>query len=88
MPAQLENAVQRYRTHSRKQAHHRRRGVSRIDSAGLGALMACYSHAVRNRGLLKLLNPSSEVQNLLRMTKIDSLLQSFSDERNALRSFE
>jgi anti-sigma B factor antagonist len=62
--------------------------VSRIDSAGLGVLMACYSHAVRNQGLLKLLNPSSEVQNLLRMTKIDSLLQSYSDERNALRSFE
>jgi len=62
--------------------------VSRIDSAGLGALMACYSHAVRNRGLLKLLNPSSEVQNLLRITKIDSLLQSYPDERSALCSFE
>src|ERR1043166_7235085 len=35
--------------------------VSRIDSAGLGLLMNCYSHAVTHRGMLKLLNPSAEV---------------------------
>jgi len=62
--------------------------VSRIDSAGLGLLMMCYSHAVRNRGMLKLLNPSSPVQDLLRLTRVDSVLEAFYDERQALKSFE
>ncbi|MBI3698039.1 MAG: STAS domain-containing protein [Acidobacteria bacterium] len=61
--------------------------VSRIDSAGLGLLMSCYSHAVRNRGMLKLLRPSAPVQNLLRLTKIDSVLETYQDESQALSSF-
>src|ERR1700758_473643 len=35
--------------------------VTRIDSAGLGQLMSCYSHLVRNHGTLKVLNPAPEV---------------------------
>ena len=61
--------------------------VSRIDSAGLGLLMSCYSHAIRNRGMLKLLRPSGPVQNLLRLTKIDSVLETYEDEHQALQSF-
>lgn len=61
--------------------------VSRIDSAGLGMLMNCYCHAVKNDGILKLLNPSAQVKKILTMTKIDSVLQTFEDERAALRSF-
>jgi anti-anti-sigma factor len=62
--------------------------VSRIDSRGLGMLMACYTHAVKNQGMLKLLNPSAEVQNLLRLTRIDSVLETHYDEGNALQSFQ
>ena len=61
--------------------------VSRIDSAGLGLLMRCYSHAVRNSGMLKLLNPNPEVQKLLELTKINSVVESFDDEQKALQSF-
>jgi anti-sigma B factor antagonist len=61
--------------------------VSRIDSAGLGLLMSCYSHAIRNRGMLKLLRPSPEVQKLLRLTKIDAVLEAYEDENQALQSF-
>ena len=49
--------------------------VTRIDSAGLGQLISCYSHAVKNRGMLKLLNPTAEVQRVLHLTRIDSVLQ-------------
>jgi anti-anti-sigma factor len=62
--------------------------VSRIDSRGLGMLMACYTHAVRNQGMLKLLNPSAEVQNLLRLTRIDAVLETHYDEGKALQSFQ
>ena len=62
--------------------------VSRIDSAGLGMLINCYSHAVRNRGMLKLLKPSEPVKNLLRLTRIDSVIESFNDEAQAVQSFQ
>jgi anti-sigma B factor antagonist len=61
--------------------------VTRVDSSGLGALMACYSHAVRSKGILKLLNPNAEVRHVLRLTRIDSVLESYTDEQEALASF-
>jgi anti-sigma B factor antagonist len=61
--------------------------VSRIDSTGLGVLMNCYCHAVKNAGVLKLLNPDAPVRRVLSMTKIDSVLQTFEDEAAAIESF-
>ena len=61
--------------------------VSKIDSSGLGLLMTCYSHAVKNQGMLKLLNPNREVQDLLRLTKMDLVVETFHDKRQALKSF-
>jgi len=61
--------------------------VTRIDSAGLGQLMSCYSHLVRNRGALKILNPTPEIRKLLDMTGISTLIPAFEDEHEAVRSF-
>src|SRR5580658_6477366 len=47
--------------------------VTKIDSAGLGQLMSCYSHLVRNQGALKVLNPAPEIEKLLVMTGISTL---------------
>lgn len=62
--------------------------VTKIDSAGLGQLMSCYSHLVKNRGALKVLNPVPEVQKLLDMTGISTLIPSFQDETDAVQSFK
>jgi anti-anti-sigma factor len=61
--------------------------VSRIDSTGLGVLMNCYCHAVKNAGALKLLNADAPVRRVLSVTKIDSVLQMFEDEAAAIESF-
>jgi anti-sigma B factor antagonist len=61
--------------------------VTRIDSAGLGQLMSCYSHLVKNRGALKMLNPAPEIKNLLDMTGLSTLIPTFHDEQEALNSF-
>ncbi|MDE3197685.1 MAG: STAS domain-containing protein, partial [Acidobacteriota bacterium] len=61
--------------------------VTRIDSAGLGQLMSCYSHLVRNQGSLKVLNASPEVRKVMDMTGISTLIPAFTDEREAIRSF-
>jgi anti-sigma B factor antagonist len=62
--------------------------VSRIDSTGLGVLMNCYCHAIKNSGALKLLHPDVSVKQVLNLTKIDSVLQTFEDEAAAIRSFD
>ena len=61
--------------------------VSRIDSTGLGMLMNCYCHAVKNRGALKLLNPNAQIKRVLNLTKIDSVVPTMDDEEAALQSF-
>src|SRR5580692_3501881 len=61
--------------------------VTRIDSAGLGQLMSCYSHLVKNRGALKMMNPAPEIQNLLDMTGLSTLIPTFHDEQEAVSSF-
>jgi anti-sigma B factor antagonist len=61
--------------------------VNRIDSTGLGILMQCHCHAVKNAGALKLLRPDAPVRRVLSVTKIDSVLQTFEDETAAIQSF-
>jgi anti-anti-sigma factor len=61
--------------------------VSRVDSCSLGALMACYSDAVNNGGMVKLLNPNRRIRELLAMTGINGILECFDDEQEAVRSF-
>jgi anti-anti-sigma factor len=62
--------------------------VTKIDSAGLGQLMSCYTHLVRNQGTLKVLNARPDVKKLLDMTGISSLIPAFNDEQEAVRSFD
>ena len=61
--------------------------VTKIDSAGLGQLMSCYSHLLRNHGALKVLNPAPEIKKLLDMTGLSTLIPAFHDEQEALGSF-
>jgi len=61
--------------------------VTKIDSAGLGQLMSCYSHLVRNQGTLKIVNALPEVRKVMDMTGISSLIGTFKDEQEALNSF-
>ena len=62
--------------------------VTKIDSAGLGQLMSCYSHLIRKRGELKVLNPGPEVKKMLEMTGISTLIPAFSSVQEAVRSFD
>jgi anti-sigma B factor antagonist len=60
--------------------------VDFIDSAGLGELVRTHA-AVRSRGgQLKLVRPSDNVHQLLRITKLDRVLEIVPDEFSALNS--
>ena len=62
--------------------------VTKIDSAGLGQLMSCYSHLVRNHGALKVLNPVPEVRKMLEMTGISTLIPAYTSVQEAVQSFD
>jgi anti-sigma B factor antagonist len=62
--------------------------ITKIDSAGLGQLMGCYSHLIRNAGSMKIVNARPEICKILEMTGISMLLPNYSDEQDAVRSFE
>jgi anti-sigma B factor antagonist len=61
--------------------------VSYMDSAGIGELVACHKRALEKKGQLKLLNPSGKVYDLLQLTKLDEVFETYRDEKEALVSF-
>jgi anti-anti-sigma regulatory factor len=63
------------------------RKAGRIDNTGLGMLMHCYAHLIRNRRMPKLFNPRKLVRRALSMTGIDSVVEVNQDESCALRAF-
>ena len=61
--------------------------VSYMDSAGIGELVACYKRAKEKEGTVKLLNPSGKVYDLLQLTKLEEVFETFRDEKEALVSY-
>ena len=61
--------------------------VGELDSAGLGALFACYATAKNTGATLKFLRLQTRLQRVMQVTKLDFLFETFEDETAALRSF-
>ena len=61
--------------------------VSYMDSAGIGELVACYKRSKEKAGSVKLLNPSGKVYDLLSLTKLEEVFETFKDEKEALVSY-
>ena len=62
--------------------------VGYMDSAGVGELVASFTTAEASGADLKLLNLTSKVRDLLQFTQLISVFDSFSDEKEAIASFE
>ena len=63
-------------------------GVNYVDSSGIGELIANYTTISRQGGQLKLLNLTDRIQNLLVITKLLTVFDSYDNEAEALKSFE
>ena len=63
-------------------------GVKNIDSSGIGELIANYTTVSRDGGQLKLLNLTEKIQNLLVITKLLTVFDSYDNEADALNSFK
>jgi anti-sigma B factor antagonist len=61
--------------------------VSYIDSAGLGSLISSYATTKREGGQLKLVNLTKRVQDLLAITKLITVFDTYENEKEAVASF-
>ena len=61
--------------------------VPYIDSAGLGEIVRTYTTVSRQGGQLKLLNLTKRITDLLSITKLLTVFETFENENDAVRSF-
>jgi anti-sigma B factor antagonist len=56
-----------------------------IDSTGLGIIVAIHKQALMNAGTTALINLDPNIENLLRMTALDRVLNIFDDLKSAVQ---
>lgn len=62
-------------------------GVHQVDSSGLGSLVAAYTGLQKCGGDLRLVHLSERLENLMVMTKLLTVFDTYEDEAVALESF-
>jgi len=63
-------------------------GVPYIDSAGLGEIVRTYTTVSRQGGKLKLLNLTKRIEDLLSITKLLTVFETYDSEEAAVKSFQ
>jgi anti-sigma B factor antagonist len=58
-----------------------------MDSSGLGELVSAFTTVARNQGKLKLLNVTKRNRDLLSITKLLTVFDTFDSEAEAVQSF-
>jgi anti-sigma B factor antagonist len=61
--------------------------VPYVDSAGLGEIVRCYTTVSRKGGKLKLLNLTKKIKDLLAITKLLTVFETYDSEDEAAKSF-
>lgn len=62
-------------------------GVDYVDSSGIGELVSCYTTTKNQGGQLKLLNLTKKIKDLLQITKLLTVFETYDDEAEAVASF-
>ena len=62
--------------------------VQSLDSAALGEIVSAFTTMTREGGTVKLVNLTTRVQNLLAITKLLTVFDTYDNEAEALRSFK
>jgi anti-sigma B factor antagonist len=60
--------------------------VNYIDSSGVGELVSTYTSVTNRGGQMRLLNLTKRIKELLTITKLLTIFQTFDDEQNAIAS--
>jgi len=62
--------------------------VRYLDSFGLGQIVATYQSVRGQKGEMKIVNPNPKVKDLLRYTRIDTVVQVFPSEAEAVADLQ
>ncbi|HEX8091822.1 MAG TPA: STAS domain-containing protein [Blastocatellia bacterium] len=84
---QLRETVKRLLDDGKKKLLLNLGDVSYVDSSGIGELVSSYTTTNNNGGQLKLLNLTKKIQDLLMITKLLTVFQTFDNEQEAISSF-
>jgi len=85
--ATLHSAVRRLLADNKLKILLNLAGIQRVDSSGLGALIAAYTTVTRAGGQIKLLHVSRNIQDIMAITKLSTVFDVYDDELVALDSF-
>ena len=84
----LRSAVRRLLEEGKKKILLNLGGVGYVDSSGIGELVSSYTTIEREGGQLKLLNLTQKIQDLLGITKLLTVFDTYTYEPSALNSFK
>jgi anti-sigma B factor antagonist len=85
---QLREAVRKLLDDGNKKVLLNLGDVSYVDSSGIGELVSSYTTTNNNGGHLKLLNLTKKIQDLLMITKLLTVFETFDNEQDAVASFK
>jgi anti-sigma B factor antagonist len=83
----LRNAIRRLLGEGKNKILLNLGSVGYIDSSGIGELVSSFTAVKKEGGTLKLLNLTQKIQDLLAITKLLTVFDTFDDEASALASF-
>jgi anti-sigma B factor antagonist len=83
----LRNAVARLVQAGKKKILLNLAEVPYVDSAGLGEIVRCYTTVSREGGRLKLVNLTKKLQDLLAITKLLTVFETYDSEEQGVNSF-
>ena len=84
----LRTAIRRLLEEGKKRILLNLSGVSYVDSSGIGELVSSYTAINKEGGQLKLLNLTQKIQDLLTITKLLTVFDTYDSEAEALNSFK
>ena len=85
---QLREAVRKLLDSGKKKILLNLGDVSYVDSSGIGELVSSYTTTNNTGGQLKLLNLTKKIQDLLMITKLLTVFETYDSEEAAVSSFK
>ena len=83
----LRNTIRRLLGEGKKNIILNLADVGYVDSSGIGELVSSFTTVSKEGGALKLLNLTEKIQDLLAITKLLTVFDTFDDEGEALASY-
>ena len=83
----LNNSIAQLLKEGRKQILLNLKGLTYLDSSGIGELVRTYMSVIKRDGEMKVVGLTDKAEEILKITKLYQVFQEFQDERSALQSF-